>query len=110
MARLFARQSMRYGLLRMDFLGHEESKLEGLAGVEARVAIGVVAVRQSCLGDCRETADAFGDIVAGHLDMNAAGIGPHLAVNLEEVLHLAQDAVERTGLEACGSLDGVAVH
>src|SRR5690606_41736537 len=65
-------------LFSMDFFSHEEGQLERLAGIEARIAIGVVPVRERGLGDRRDAADAFGDVVAGHLDMHAPRIGAHL--------------------------------
>src|SRR5882672_8319503 len=77
--------------LRLQTLGQQESQFERLAGVEAGVAVGVVAVAQLVVGDGLGAADAFGDVLAGHLEMHAAGIGAFRLVHSEERLHLAED-------------------
>ena len=45
----------------------------------------------------RGAAGALGDVLAGHLEMDAAGIGALGAVDGEEAPHLAQDGVEAAG-------------
>ena len=54
--------------------------------------------------------DAFGDVVAGELDVDAAGPGAESSVHVEEALYLVDDVVEAAGLVARGRLEGVAVH
>ena len=66
------------------------------------IADGVIAVVQVLIGDGARAADAFGDVLPGHLQMHAAGMGAFRGVDGEERLHLGQDAVERTGLVAAG--------
>jgi hypothetical protein len=61
--------------------GHEEGQFERLVGVEPRVAMGVVAVLQVLAGHRARTAGAFGDVLAGHLDVDAAGMGALGAVD-----------------------------
>src|SRR4051812_43675144 len=64
------------GLRRIVFLkkfGEEEGELQRLGGIEPRVAMRVVAVAEILGEDRPRTAGAFGDILAGHLDMDAAG-------------------------------------
>jgi hypothetical protein len=62
------------------------------------------------MGDGPRAADAFGDVLPGHLQVNAAGMGAFRGMDTEERLHLGQDAVERPGLVAGVGRDGVAVH
>ena len=79
-------------------------------GVQPRVADACGSGRTAPLGDRLRAADAFGDVLAGHLDMHAAGMGALGVVDGEEAAHLGQDAVERPGLVAGRRLDRVAVH
>ena len=72
--------------LALQELGEEEGELQRLVGIEPRVAMGVVAVRKIRLRDRPRAAGAFGDVLAGHLDMDAAGIGALRPVDGEEVL------------------------
>src|SRR5439155_24769402 len=51
-----------------------------------------------------------GDVLAGHLAMDAAGMGTLGAMHGEEGAHLGEDAVERPRLVAGRRLDRVAVH
>ena len=61
--------------LALQPLRNDEGKLERLVGIEPRIAMGVVAVGQIRLGHGLGAADAFGDVLPGHLDMDAAGMG-----------------------------------
>src|SRR3546814_7709519 len=74
------------------------------------VAVGVVAVAQRLVADRLGAADALGDVLPGHLEVDAAGVAALGAVHSEEVLHLGQHAVEGPRLVAARRLDGVAVH
>ena len=69
------------------------------------VAVGQVFVRHRA-----HAAGAFGHVLAGHLEMHAAGDGTLGVVDGKELLHLPQHAVEGPGLVARGRLDRVAVH
>ena len=53
---------------------------------------------------------ALGDVVAGHLHVQAAGVGAQRVVDLEEAADLVDDVLEVTGLVAVVAGDGVAVH
>src|SRR5688572_1358128 len=75
-------------------LSEQEGELQGLVGVEARVAMGVVAVLQVAGRDRTSTAGAFGDVLAGHLDMDAARMGAFRTMDLEEAFDFRQDPVE----------------
>ena len=86
--------------LALQRLGDQEGELERLAGVEPRVAMGVVAVGERGFGDRLGAADAFGDVLAGHLEMHAAGIAALGRVDREEAAHLVEDAVEGARLVA----------
>ena len=69
-------------------LGDQERQFDRLLGVEARIAIGVVAVVQIRLGDRARAAGALGDVLAGHLEMHAAGVGALGAADGEEAADL----------------------
>lgn len=57
----------------------------------------------------RGAAHAFRDVLAGHFQMDAAGIGAFGAMDREERADFAHDPVERPRLVA-GGRDRVAVH
>src|SRR3984893_1056274 len=90
--------------------GDQERHIDRLLGIEAGIADRVIAVVEILIGDGAGAADAFGDVLPGHFQMDAAGMGALRGVDGEERLHLRQDAVERPGLVARGRGDGVAVH
>ncbi len=94
----------------VEHLSQQEGHFEALPGVEARVAVRVVTVRQRLFGYVDRAAGTLGDVLAGHLGMDAAGMGPLGAVDGEEAAHLGQDAVEGARLIAGRRLDRVAVH
>src|SRR5580698_6914135 len=71
-----------------------EGQVQGLTAVQPGVARRFVAVAQVALGDGLAAADAFGDIVAGELDMDASGVSAMCPVNLEEASDLVQHIVE----------------
>src|SRR4051794_40541926 len=93
-----------------EHLRDEERQLEGLLGVQPRVAGGLVAAREVGVGDVLGAAEALGDVLAGELHVDPAGVGAQALVDLEEALHLVDDLVEVPRLVAGGGLDGVAVH
>ena len=88
----------------------EERQVERLAPVEAGVAGGLVAVVQVALGEMVPAARAFGDVVPGELEMDAAGMGAQGAVDFEEAGDLGQDVVEVAGLVTAGGYGRVGVH
>src|SRR5450631_699923 len=88
----------------------QERHVDRLFGVEAGIADRVIAIAEVLIGDGARAADALGDVLPGHLQMHAAGIGAFRRMSAEERLHLGQDPVERTGLVAAVRGDGVAVH
>ena len=94
----------------VQHLRQQERQLERLAGVEAGVAVGVVAGLQVGFAHVDHAAGAFGDVLAGHLAMDAAGEGAFGAVDGEEAADFVEDAVEGASLVAVGGLDDVAVH
>src|SRR5437899_4493650 len=96
--------------LLLQSVGEEKGELERLAGVETRVAMRMVAIGEARLADRLGAADAFGDVLPGHLEMDAAGIGAFGVVHGEEALNLGQDAVEDARLIAVGRGHRVAVH
>src|SRR5258707_7675932 len=61
--------------LRLQLLRNQEREFQRLGRVEARVAMRVIPIGQRLLGDRLGAAGAFGDVLAGHLEMHAAGIG-----------------------------------
>src|SRR6516162_8431064 len=71
-------------------LGDAEGQVQRLAAVEPGVARRLVAVAQVAFGNVVAAADAFGDIIAGELDVDAARMGTERAVHLEEADDLVQ--------------------
>jgi len=69
-----------------------------------------VAVVEILVGDGARAADTFGDVLAGHFQMDTASMGALSGMDREEAFDLGEDAVERTGLVAGARGDGVAVH
>src|SRR5215831_14495222 len=87
-----------------------EGELDGLAGVEARVAMRVVALGERLLADLLRAADAFGDVLAGQFEMHAAGIAAFRQMDCEGAVQFVEDAVEDTRFIASRGGDRVAVH
>src|SRR5712671_6178165 len=85
----------------------QESHVDRLLGIETRIADRMIAVVEIFIRDRAGAADAFGPVLSGHLQMNAAGMGALRRMNGEERLHLRQDPIERPGLVAGGRRDGV---
>src|SRR5882757_3164368 len=83
------------GAFLLEQLRDQESHVDGLLGIEAGIADRVIAVVEIFVGDRTGAADTFGDVLTGHLQMHAAGMGAFRGVDGEERLHLRQDAVER---------------
>src|ERR1700686_1580595 len=107
------RDRHRLGLaaaLLLGEFGDQESPVDRLLGIEAGIADRVIAVVEILIGDGAGAADALGDVLAGHFQMDAAGMGALRRVDGAERLHLRHDAVERTGLVAGGRGDSVAMH
>src|SRR6266478_101252 len=98
------------GMLLLEQLRDQESQVERLLGIKPEIADRVVAVVEILVGDGARTADAFGHVLAGHFQMDAAGMGALDRMDRKEAFDLGEDAVERTGLVARGRGDGVAMH
>src|SRR5262245_48951720 len=96
--------------LLLQELGDQEGHVDGLFGIEAGIADRVVAVAQILMRDGARAAKAFGDVLPGHLQVNAAGMGGFGGMHAEAGLHLREDAVERPGLVAWVGGEGAAVH
>ena len=77
--------------------GDIERHLESLLGVEAGVAVRMVAAVQVTLIDGCATAQALGDVVASHLQVDATRHSAQLFMHVEEGLHLRNTA---PGLQA----------
>src|SRR5262245_25180066 len=94
----------------LEQFGDQEGHVDGLFGIETRVAGRVVAIAQVFMRDGARAAKTLGDVLPGHFEMNAASVGAFGGVHAEEGLHLGKDAVERPRLVAGVGSDGVAVH
>src|SRR5947208_6139141 len=90
----------------LEQLRDQEGHIDGLLGIEAGITDRVVAVVEILVGDGTGAADTLGDVLTGHLQMHAAGVGAFGGVDREERLHLRQHAVERPRLVARGRGDG----
>src|SRR6266566_4282016 len=93
-----------------EVLGDQEGQIESLAGIEAGVAMGVVAVGEILLGNLLRAAQTFGDVLAGQLQMDAARMRAFGAMDLEKAADLFEHAVEGSRLVAGGGFDGVPMH
>src|SRR3954449_4922649 len=91
-------------------LRHLEREVERLPGVEARVALGLVALLEMVAEDLVAAAEALGDVLAGELDVHAAGPDVVGVARGEEAMELAHHVDEVTRLVAARVLEGVAVH
>src|ERR1700681_1477453 len=85
---------------------NQEGHVDRLLGIEAGIADGVIAIVEILIGDGARAADAFGHVLAGHFQMDAAGMGALRRVDGEERLHFRQYPVERAGLVAAVRGDG----
>src|SRR3954466_394477 len=94
----------------LEQFGQQESELDRLLGIEPRVAQRVIPVVQVLVADRAGAAGAFGDVLAGHLQMHAAAMRAFGRMHRKEGLHLLQDAIERARLVAALRRDRVAVH
>src|SRR5581483_3010771 len=79
--------------LLLEQFRNQKRHVDRLLGVQARIANRVIAVVESLVGDGARAADAFGDILAGHLQMHTAGMRAFGGMNGKEALHLRQDAI-----------------
>src|SRR5229473_1049549 len=91
-------------------LGDLEGEFERLAGVEPRVAMRQVIGAEALLAELLGAADAFGDVLAGQLEMHPAGVAALGEMDREGAVHLVEDAVEHPCLVAGRRGDRVAVH
>src|SRR3989440_8537660 len=98
------------GAFLLEQFGDQEGHVDRLFGIETGIADRVIAVVEVLVGDGTRAADAFGDVLSGHFQVNAAGMGAFGGMDGEERLHLRQHPVERAGLVARGRGNGVAVH
>src|SRR5258708_33632909 len=80
---------------RLQPLGDEERQLERLAGVEARVAMRVIAIGERMVVDRFRAARALGHVLAGHLEMDAAAVRALARQDLQKGANLGQNMVER---------------
>src|SRR5699024_5431122 len=94
----------------LEEFGDREGQVDRLTPVEAGVAHGLVAGREVILEDGLSATEAFGDVVAGELDVHPAGPGALGLVGGEESGDLTEDVVEGPGLVTVGGGEGVAVH
>src|SRR5690242_10614986 len=84
--------------LLLEQFGDQKSHIDRLFGVEAGITDRVIAVIEVLVGDGARATDAFGDVLPGHFQMHAAGVGAFGGMDGEERLHLRQHPVERAGL------------
>src|SRR5271155_5066206 len=109
----FRRPDRPFGLgeaLRLQKIGDHERHLDRLLRIEARIAIGVIAIVQIGLRNGARAAGAFGDVLTRHLEMDAAGVNAFCAADGEEVAHLMGDALGRPRLKTARGFDRIAVH
>src|SRR6478609_11403810 len=98
------------GAFLLEQFGDQESHVDRLFGVQTGIADRMIAVVEILIRDGARAADAFGDILPGHLQMHAAGMRSFGGMDGEKRFHFRQHPVERAGLVARIRGDGVAVH
>src|SRR5699024_12114209 len=79
-------------------LRDQERQCQALLGVEPRVARRLVAATQVRIRNILGATEALGDVLAGELQVDAAGMSAQRVMHLEEPLHLVDDPVEVPGL------------
>src|SRR5215470_17645521 len=106
-----SRQRLRLaGALALDQVGQKKCQIDGLFGIEARIADRVVAVVEVLVRDLANAAGALRHVLAGHLQMDATRIGAFRVVHLEEGAHLLEYQVERPRLETGRRGDRIGMH
>src|ERR1700761_9193069 len=81
--------------LLLEQFGDQEGHVDRLLGVEPGIARRVITVAEILVADGARATDALGDVLPGHFQVHAAGMGALGGMNLEERLDLGEDAVER---------------
>src|SRR3712207_1969391 len=71
-----------------EHLGDQERQLQRLPGVQPRIAGRLVPAVEVLVADLHRAAEALGDVLAGELDVDAAGPGAQRPVHVEEAEHL----------------------
>ena len=95
---------------RLEQLGDEKGHFDRLLCIEPWIATTTATVMQVRLRDGPRAAGAFGDILSGHFEMHAAGVGGLRPVDRKKRADSANDLVERPRFVAARSLDRIAVH
>lgn len=90
--------------------GDKEGHLKRLRGVEARIAMRLIAGGEIRFRDIRSAAGAFRHIAARHLKVNAARPDAFGFAKGEEAFDLGKDAREAARFMAGAGGLGVAVH
>src|SRR5258708_31419245 len=75
-------------------LSKQKCELDRLLGVQARIAEGVVAIVEVFFADGAGPAGTFRDILAGHLQVDAARVGAFRLMNGEKRPDLGEDAIK----------------
>src|SRR5690606_32404161 len=106
-----AASAARFGGALLALLAHDRhGDLQRLLVVQARVDGGAVGALQVGVLEFARPAGALGDVLAGQLQVHAAQAGTGGGVQVEALLHLAEDVGEAPGLVAVAGALGVAVH
>src|SRR4029079_9503110 len=93
-----------------EHLRDQERQLQALLGVQPGITGRLVAAGEVVVRDVLRATETLGDVLAGDLDVNAAGMASQRAVHLEEALHLVDYAVEVAGVVAGAPPLGVGVN
>src|SRR4029077_3924219 len=91
-------------------LGNEHRELERLLMVEAWIDTRAVGARQISVGESPRAAGALGHVIPGELDVHAAEVRAHVAVDAERQIELTQNVLEAPRLQPTGRGLGVAMH
>lgn len=72
-----------------EAFGDDECKLEGLGGIQSRVAVSVVTRAQVIKGDGVRTTNAFSHILASHFQVNTSRVASFLLMHVEKCFHFS---------------------
>jgi hypothetical protein len=81
-------------------IGEQKGEIDRLLGIKPRIAECMIATVEIGLRDRPRAPGALRNILAGHLEMNAARVGTLSRMHSKEILYFLHDEIKGPGLEA----------
>src|SRR6056297_1873808 len=91
---------LTFSVALIPFFSYKKCHLQALFVVKPRIAVCFVVGDQSLFIKSVRTAHAFGYVVAGHFEMNAAKVAAFSPVNSKRSPDLFKNIIKSTRLEA----------